>query len=73
MPLFHLLPCRKTEVREFPHYQCPCYLVSSRRSLGEAANFVMYIMVPSSRAEAHWTLRGAALLMQTTSSLMRRW
>lgn len=68
MPLFHLIPCKKTEVTEFPHYKCPCYKVSSRRGVlsttGHSTNFVMYIRVNSSLSEEHWTKRGVALLTQ---------
>eukprot|EP00971_Amphidinium_carterae_P013863 273087-Amphidinium_carterae.1 len=67
-PLIHLLPVEKGEMRDFPHYECPCYKVSSRKGVlsttGHSTNFVMYIKVNSSRDQAHWIKRGAALLTQ---------
>jgi len=66
VPLLHLVPCRTTEARVFPHYECPCYKVSTRKGVlsttGHSTNFVMSIMIPSSTEEGHWIKRGVAML-----------
>jgi dynein heavy chain len=65
-PLIHLLPCKKSEQRKFPKYDCPCYKISTRKGVlsttGHSTNFVMYIFVNSSMPEAHWIKRGCAML-----------
>jgi dynein heavy chain len=65
-PLIHLVPCKKTEQRQFPKYDCPCYKISTRKGVlsttGHSTNFVMYIFVNSSRDEDHWIKRGCAML-----------
>jgi len=65
-PLIHLLPCKKTEQREFPKYDCPCYKVSTRKGIlsttGHSTNFVMFIFVNSSMDQSHWIKRGCAML-----------
>jgi dynein heavy chain len=65
-PLIHLLPCKKSEQREFAHYDCPCYKISTRKGVlsttGHSTNFVMYIFVNSSHPMSHWIKRGCAML-----------
>jgi len=67
-PLMHLMPCRKSEQRVFPHYDCPCYKISTRKGVlsttGHSTNFVMFIYVNSSWDQAHWIKRGCAMLTQ---------
>jgi len=65
-PLIHLLPCKKSEQREFAKYDCPCYKISTRKGVlsttGHSTNFVMYIFVNSSMEQSHWIKRGCAML-----------
>jgi len=65
-PNIHLLPCKKTEQREFAHYDCPCYKISTRKGVlsttGHSTNFVMYIYTNSSIEQDHWIKRGCAML-----------
>lgn len=66
VPLLHLMPCRKTDMHPFPHYDCPCYKVSTRKGIlsttGHSTNYVMTIKIPSDLPEAHWVKRGVAML-----------
>jgi len=66
VPNLHLIPCKKTEQREFPHYDCPCYKISSRKgtlsTTGHSTNFVMYIFIDSNVDQSHWIKRGVAML-----------
>jgi dynein heavy chain len=68
VPLVWIVPCKKSDVKEVPRYNCPLYKVSSRRgtlsTTGHSTNFVMFILVPSTIAETHWTKRGVAMLTQ---------
>jgi dynein heavy chain len=68
VPLVHLIPCKKVDRHDFPHYECPCYKVSTRKGIlsttGHSTNFVMNIKIPSQNAQAHWIKRGVAMLTQ---------
>jgi dynein heavy chain len=66
VPLIHILPCRQAEMKSFPHYECPCYKVSTRKGIlsttGHSTNFVMPIKIPSDTDQSHWIKRGVAML-----------
>eukprot|EP00746_Dinoflagellata_sp_MGD_P128313 gnl/MRDRNA2_/MRDRNA2_62704_c0_seq1.p1 gnl/MRDRNA2_/MRDRNA2_62704_c0~~gnl/MRDRNA2_/MRDRNA2_62704_c0_seq1.p1 ORF type:complete len:2643 (+),score=576.00 gnl/MRDRNA2_/MRDRNA2_62704_c0_seq1:1172-7930(+) len=66
MPMIHILPAKKTELREYPHYNCPCYKISTRKGIlsttGHSTNFVMFIRLNSTISSAHWIKRSAAML-----------
>lgn len=66
VPMIELIPCKKTDMKEFPHYVCPCYKISTRKGVlsttGHSTNYVMPIKVPSLQAEDHWIKRGCAML-----------
>lgn len=68
VPLIWVIPCKKSDVKEFPHYNCPMYKISSRKgtlsTTGHSTNFVMFISIASKRPESHWTKRGVAMLTQ---------
>eukprot|EP00397_Hematodinium_sp_SG-2012_P000571 GEMP01000572.1.p1 GENE.GEMP01000572.1~~GEMP01000572.1.p1 ORF type:complete len:1304 (+),score=347.90 GEMP01000572.1:1943-5854(+) len=68
VPLTHIVPCKKTELKNYPLYNCPLYKISSRRgtlsTTGHSTNFVMTIRIPSELSESHWIKRGVAMLTQ---------
>lgn len=71
MPLIWIVPAKKSEIKEFPSYECPMYKISSRKgtlsTTGHSTNFVMNIGLPSSSPESHWVKRGVAMLTQLDS------
>ena len=66
-PIIHLMPCQQSELRQYPHYDCPLYCTPERRGVlattGHSTNFVMDLMVPSDRPQDHWCRRGVAFLL----------
>ena len=66
-PVIHLVPCQQSELRQFPHYECPLYCTPERRGVlattGHSTNFVMDLMIPSDRPQDHWIRRGVAFLL----------
>jgi dynein heavy chain, axonemal len=67
-PCVYLRPHEASEVPVTPSYSCPLYRTAERKgtlaTTGHSTNFVMFVQLPSDVAEAHWVLRGAALLCQ---------
>merc|ERR1712039_217808 len=71
VPMIWIVPCKKTELRKFPSYECPLYKVSTRKGVlsttGHSTNFVMPIRLNSSTPESHWVKRGVAMLTSLDS------
>jgi dynein heavy chain len=67
-PVMWLRPSKICDMKEFKHYNCPCYKTSDRRGVlattGHSSNFVMYIRIPADRPERLWIEGGVALLTQ---------
>lgn len=69
LPTMQLLPILASEVKlEQGDYPIPLYKTSERKgtlsTTGHSTNFVMEMVVPSRKDEAHWVKRGVALLSQ---------
>lgn len=66
VPMIWILPCKKVELRQFAHYECPLYKVSTRKgtlsTTGHSTNFVMPVRLNSSTPESLWVKRGVAML-----------
>mmetsp|Transcript_55811 Transcript_55811/g.113839 ORF Transcript_55811/g.113839 Transcript_55811/m.113839 type:complete len:619 (-) Transcript_55811:31-1887(-) len=71
VPMIWIVPCKKTNLREFPSYECPTYKVSTRKGVlsttGHSTNYVMPVRLDSSHPESHWVKRGVAMLTQLDS------
>eukprot|EP00945_MAST-04E_sp_MAST-4E-sp1_P005163 g5163.t1 len=67
-PVIYLKPSEDTKLSVYKHYTCPVYNTSERRGMlsttGHSTNFVMYIKVPSTKAENDWIEAGVALILQ---------
>lgn len=66
LPVLHLAPVLMTDKKVEPHFVAPVYKTTERKGVlattGHSSNFVMEILLPSAKPEAHWINRGAALL-----------
>ena len=67
-PVIFFKPQRLDEFVEYANYNCPVYKTSDRRGIlattGHSTNFVLFIRVPSDKAETHWVQRGCAMITQ---------
>lgn len=67
LPLLQLLPIPRRTVIEKQIYNCPLYKVVSRcgtlSTTGHSTNFVMFIELPSNRAEEAWIRGGVAAFL----------
>ena len=68
LPMMWFEACNTDTLEHDPHYNCPLYKESARRGVlattGHSSNFVMFVKLPSTRAESHWVKRGLAALCQ---------
>ena len=66
MPPILLLPEINHKKPDSGIYECPVYKTVVRAgtlsTTGHSTNFVLSMEIPSDKPEAHWTIRGVALI-----------
>lgn len=69
LPVLHIIPVKKLPEND-TRYVCPLYKTAIRAGVlsttGHSTNFVVPILLPSSKEQSYWILKGTALLIQVT-------
>lgn len=70
LPAAHIYPVLNLPEKD-PRYVSPLYKTSIRAGVlsttGHSTNFVMPVLLPASRPQSYWILKGTALLVQVTN------
>lgn len=70
LPCIHVKPSLSLPAKD-PRYVAPLYKTSIRAGVlsttGHSTNFVMPVLLPSTRPQSYWILKGTALLVQITN------
>ncbi|KAK0176317.1 hypothetical protein PV328_000464 [Microctonus aethiopoides] len=70
LPIVHIIPVLNLP-EDDQRYVCPLYKTGIRAGVlsttGHSTNFVISVLLPSSRTQSYWILKGTALLIQITN------
>lgn len=68
MPIIHMIPIKKENLKLDSVYLCPMYKTAERKgtlsTTGHSTNFVIAVWIPTMKIPDHWIMRGVALLCQ---------
>jgi len=68
MPIIHIIPIEKENLKLDTVYLCPLYKTAERKgtlsTTGHSTNFVIAVSIPTTKTPEHWIMRGVALLCQ---------
>lgn len=68
LPIIHMIPIKKEDLKLDNVYLCPMYKTAERKgtlsTTGHSTNFVIAVWISTKQQPEHWIMRGVALLCQ---------